>query len=137
MRIKGGQLLGNRNLQGSHDADAREHRGAARRRDQDQRLHCCLPLRSLMLGLRQLGYVFAGISRVTSWRLRGSDIGSSNLRFHPRRSATDGLAQLLHREFDVLRLEMAPAFYLGLELLLEVSLEIFPYRLPGRPSAPS
>src|SRR5258707_1520025 len=76
-------------------------------------------------------------SRVTSWRLRGSDIGSSNLRFHPRRSATDGLAQPLHRELEVLRLEMAPAFYLGLELLLEVSLEIFPYRLPGRPSAPS
>ena len=39
-------------VQGPQDADAREHCGSARRRHQDQRLHRCLPLRGLVLGLR-------------------------------------------------------------------------------------
>jgi hypothetical protein len=30
-------------VQGSHDADASEHRRPARRRDQDQGFHCRLP----------------------------------------------------------------------------------------------
>jgi len=47
-------------VQRSHDADAGKHRRAARRRDQDQRFHCCLPLRGLMLGLWQPRDVVAG-----------------------------------------------------------------------------
>src|SRR5258705_4281893 len=41
-------------VQGPHDSDAREHHRSARLRDQDQGLHCCLPLRSIVLGLRKL-----------------------------------------------------------------------------------
>src|SRR5258708_7014786 len=48
-------------VQRTHDPDAREHRRFARRRHQDQGPHRCLPLRSLMLGLRKLGDVVAGI----------------------------------------------------------------------------
>jgi hypothetical protein len=40
-------------IQRSHDADARHHRRTAKRSDQDQRLHCCLPFRCLVLGLRK------------------------------------------------------------------------------------
>jgi len=46
-------------VQGPHDADAREHRRAAKRRDQDQRLHCRLPLWRHVLGFRKLGDVAA------------------------------------------------------------------------------
>jgi hypothetical protein len=48
-------------VQRPHDADARKHRRSARRRDQDQRLHCCLPLRGLMRGPRKFRDVLAGI----------------------------------------------------------------------------
>jgi hypothetical protein len=48
-------------VQCPHDADACEHRRAAERRDQDQRLHGGLPLRSFVLGLRKLGDVGASI----------------------------------------------------------------------------
>jgi hypothetical protein len=41
-------------VQRSHDAYAREHRRAARRRDQDQRFHCSLPFLGPRLGLRKL-----------------------------------------------------------------------------------
>jgi hypothetical protein len=61
MRIKGGQLLGNRNLQGSHDADARKHRRTARRRDKDQGFHRGLPFLRVVLDLRKLGDVPAGV----------------------------------------------------------------------------
>src|SRR6202790_5747063 len=44
-----------------HDANACEHRGASQRGDQDQRLHCSLPLRGLVNGLRKLRDVGAGI----------------------------------------------------------------------------
>src|SRR6266404_5343895 len=62
---------------------------------------------------------------VASWRPRGSGMGSSKRRFQPR-SATgfDRLAQPLHRKFDILRLELAPAFHLGLVLLFRKALEI-------------
>jgi len=39
----------------------REHRRSARRRDQDQGFHGRLPFRGLMLGLRQLHNVGAGV----------------------------------------------------------------------------
>jgi hypothetical protein len=73
-------------------------------------------------------------SRVTSWRPRGNEIGSSNNRFQPR-SATgfDRLAQPLHGELDGLRREVAPALEFGLELLLRV----FPYCSPGGRALPS
>jgi hypothetical protein len=48
-------------VQRSHNADPREHRRAARCRDQDQRFHGCLPFRGLMLGLRRFRDVLAGI----------------------------------------------------------------------------
>ena len=48
-------------VQRPHDADPREYRGTARRRDQDQGFHCCLPLRGLVLVLRELGDVVAGV----------------------------------------------------------------------------
>ena len=48
-------------VQRSHDADAREHRRPARRRHQDQGLHCGLPFRSLVFSLRKSRDVFAGV----------------------------------------------------------------------------
>jgi hypothetical protein len=41
--------------------DPGKHRWPARRRHQDQGLHCSLPLRGPMLGLWQFGDVVAGI----------------------------------------------------------------------------
>jgi hypothetical protein len=48
-------------VQRSHDADAREHRRAAERRDQDQRFHCRLPFCRRVFGLRKLGNVGASV----------------------------------------------------------------------------
>ena len=48
-------------IQCLHDADPRQHRRPARRRDQDQGLHRCLPFRRLVLGLRKFRDVVAGI----------------------------------------------------------------------------
>src|SRR5207253_3411197 len=64
-----------------------------------------------------------------SWRPRNNGIGSSNRRCQPR-SATAGairdrLAQPLHGEFDILRLQMAPALDLGLVPPFQKALEIF------------
>jgi hypothetical protein len=64
-------------------------------------------------------------------------IGSSKRRFQPR-SATglDRLAQPLHRDFDILRLQMAPALELGLVPLVREALEIIPLSPSWRPIAP-
>src|ERR1700730_17177790 len=59
--LLGIELLNVTAVQGQHDADSREHRRAAVRGDQDQRLHRCLPFRGLVLSLRKLGDVIAGI----------------------------------------------------------------------------
>jgi hypothetical protein len=48
-------------VQCPHDANAREHRRPAVRRDQDQGLHRRLPLRGGVLGLRQLGDEIPGV----------------------------------------------------------------------------
>jgi hypothetical protein len=48
-------------VQRPHDADPREHGGAAQRRDQDQRFHRSLPFPRLMLGHRKLRDVVAGV----------------------------------------------------------------------------
>src|SRR6266403_5081818 len=48
-------------VQCPHDANPREYRRSARRRDRDQRLHGRLPLVGLVLGLRKLGDVVAGV----------------------------------------------------------------------------
>jgi hypothetical protein len=48
-------------VQRSHDVDAREHCRAARRRDQDQRLHCRLPCLGLVLGFGKLRDVGASV----------------------------------------------------------------------------
>jgi hypothetical protein len=50
-------------VQGPHDADAREHRRAARRRDQDQRFHCRLPLLLMFRSrrVRSAVFLFRGI----------------------------------------------------------------------------
>ena len=55
------ERLLNVSVQRPHDADPREHRRAARRRDQDQRFHRRLPFGGLMLRLRQLCDEVAGI----------------------------------------------------------------------------
>jgi hypothetical protein len=46
------------------------------------------------------------------------------------------LAQSLYRELDVLRLDLSPAFYLGLVPILWVSLEIFPGQLAREGQVP-
>ncbi len=48
-------------VQRPHDADACEHRRPADRRDKDQGFHRRLPFLGLMLGLRQVRDVTAGI----------------------------------------------------------------------------
>jgi hypothetical protein len=49
-------------VQGSHNANPREHRRAAVAfGDQDQRFDCGLPFLDLLLGLRQLLNIFAGV----------------------------------------------------------------------------
>src|SRR5258707_12097988 len=61
-----------------------------------------------------------------------SGIGSSNSRFQPRSvTGLDRLPQPLHGEFDILRLQVAPAFELGLVPLVREALVIFPNCLPG------
>jgi hypothetical protein len=101
-------------VQGSHNADTRKHRRPSRRRDQDQRFHGRLPLRGLVLGLRQLRYVPAGI--LEGDKLANAAAGSArqNRRFQPRSTTGfDRLAQPLHGEFDVLRLQIALALDFG------------------------
>jgi hypothetical protein len=67
-------------VQRPHDPNAREHRRSARRRDHDQGFHCRLPLRSLVLGLRKLRDVIAGIlerDKLTAARQRNRIIKRS------------------------------------------------------------
>jgi len=53
-------------------------------------------------------------------------MGSSNSRFQPRSvTGFDRLTQPLHGEFDVLRLQMAPALDHSLIPLLGEALEVF------------
>jgi hypothetical protein len=60
-------------VQRSHDTDAREHRRAAGRRHQDQRLHRGLPFGCFVLGLRQCGDVVAGV-------LQGDELAAAGKR---------------------------------------------------------
>src|SRR6266851_146905 len=61
-----------------------------------------------------------------------SGIGSSNSRFQPRSvTGLDRLAQPLHGEFDVLRLQLAPALDLSLVMVLGEALEVFRGQPPG------
>jgi hypothetical protein len=48
----------------------------------------------------------------------------------------NGFAEPLHGEFDILRLQMAPALYLGLVPVLGESLEIFLGHLSGGRALP-
>jgi hypothetical protein len=63
MRLFAGRIEHSLNVtvQRLHDADARKHRRAAVRRDQDQGRHCRLPLRRRVLGLRKLGDIGARV----------------------------------------------------------------------------
>jgi hypothetical protein len=97
-----------------HDANARKHRRAAKRRDQDQGFHCRLPLLGFVLGLRKLRDVGAGI-------LESDELAPARQRYGifkrsfpatPWGSSTgsvERLAQPSHGEFDILRLQVAPA----------------------------
>ncbi len=78
-----------------------------------------------------------GSASVTSWRPRGNGIGSSKRRFQPR-SATgvDRHAQALHGDFDILRLQVAPALDLGLVAVFREAFEIFRSQLLGGRSLP-
>jgi len=60
-------------VQCSHHTNPCEHRRAARGRDQDQRLHCCLPLRGLMLVFRKPRDEFAGV-------LEGDELATAGQR---------------------------------------------------------
>ena len=48
-------------VQSPHDADARQHRGPAVFRDEDQGLYGCAPFRRVVLGFRQLRDVGRGV----------------------------------------------------------------------------
>jgi hypothetical protein len=72
-------------VQSPHNADKRHHGGSVILDDQKQHFNCGLPLREILLRLRKLLDVLGASSRVTSWRPRGSGIGSSNGRFQLRR----------------------------------------------------
>src|ERR1700730_10100152 len=81
-------------VQGPHDADPREHRRAADRRDQEQRFDRCLPFLDLLFGLRKLLDMSGGIlesDELAAAGQRGSGIGSSNSRFQPRSLMTPAL----------------------------------------------
>ena len=67
-------------VQRPHDADPRMHQRPAILRRHDQAPDRRLPFRKVLLGLRQLHEAAASCS-MTSWRPRGSGIGSSNFRF--------------------------------------------------------
>src|SRR5260370_36991086 len=54
-------------IQGPHDTDACKPCRPAERRDQDQGFHRGLPLCGLVLGLRELGDVGAGILQRDEW----------------------------------------------------------------------
>jgi hypothetical protein len=75
-------------VQSPHDADARHHGRAVMFDDQEYRfdrsLSCCSAFGSFWIYL-------AVSSRVTSWRPRGSGIGSSNVRFQPGQPSRCGL----------------------------------------------
>jgi hypothetical protein len=69
-------------VQGSHDPDARHHRRpAVAFGDQKQGFDRSLPLLDLLFGLRSFWIYRAASLSVTSWRPRGSGMGSSNGRF--------------------------------------------------------
>ncbi|WP_458149498.1 hypothetical protein [Bradyrhizobium sp. UFLA05-109] len=55
-------------VQGTHDANPREHRRAALLGHQDQGFHRRLPFRGIMHGLGQRGDVFAGVTAAFSLR---------------------------------------------------------------------
>jgi hypothetical protein len=67
-----------------------------------------------------------------------SGIGSSmNSRFQPRSvTGLDRLPQPLHGEFDILRLQVAPALDFGLVPLFREALEILRSQLPGGRALP-
>jgi hypothetical protein len=75
-------------VQSPRDADARHHGQAVMFDEQVHRFDRGLPLRELPFGLRRFWINLAASSRVTSWRPRGSGIGSSNARFQPRSAVT-------------------------------------------------
>jgi len=50
-------------VQRLHDADARHHRRAAKRSDQDQGLHGRLPFLGFVLGLRKFGDLECGVAQ--------------------------------------------------------------------------
>jgi hypothetical protein len=55
------KLADNLSVQGSRDADAREHRRPIKFYNQQQRFHRCLPFRSGVLGSRKLRDIVAGV----------------------------------------------------------------------------
>jgi hypothetical protein len=57
-------------------------------------------------------------------------------RRRPIRSGIDRLAQPLHGEFDVLRLQVAPALDLGLVAVLREALKVFRRKLSGSHTLP-
>jgi hypothetical protein len=111
-----------------HDADPGEHRRAATGH-QHQGLHRVLPLRRAVLRFGKLRDVVAGVLQGNELVAQGRSIGSSNSRDQsvgalPTNRRLDRLAQPLHRELIIPRLQMATAFNLGLISMLRVPREI-------------
>ena len=73
-----------------HDADPREHRRASVCRDQDQRFHCHLPLRRVVLSPRKLRDVFAGI-------LQRDKLAAAGQRYWLVRTARTRTLAIAHR----------------------------------------
>jgi hypothetical protein len=82
--------------QRSHEADASKYCRPAEIRDQDQGLHCGLPLRGSVDMFRKSDDVIAGVQRVTSEPPSGKAIGSSKSR-----SQSLLMAPTLLVEFDM------------------------------------
>ena len=84
-----------------------------------------------MLGVRELGDVGANVRGRDELATARQWDCSSNRRFQPR-SATDRLAESFHGEFDIVRLEVAPALTFRLVAVLREALKVFRGDLFGR-----
>jgi hypothetical protein len=85
----------------SHPADVREHRRAARCRDQDQGFYGRLPLSGFVLVRRELGYVIAGIPK-------SDEVGDPEATVSNRRTAVSSPLLYARRCAATQEREIAP-----------------------------
>jgi hypothetical protein len=128
-------------VQCPHDADASEHRWPSERSDQDQGFHRRLPFHGLVLGLRQLGDVVAGVLKRDQQAAAGQRYRIVERSFpahlgSPSAGTLDRLAQPFHGELDIFRLQVALALDLGLVPIFREALKIFLSEFPGGRALP-